>query len=246
MWAYKKTFLAYLLICSFSFLFFLLLLIPIKLIANQLITKSQLGRFKLSQLEGNFWQGSLKASVQSYLPIQVQWSISPSHLLNEQPVTEIHVNSGQSRLQIHSDFEGLTPALNVQGKLNSTEISSQLKLPNHAKMTGIIHIPHMKLSDNPPYFITSLEAQWEGGRVSANNNSNHLPALSIKSEQVDTKLITTITETSNQKNLIEIIATPDKQAEIKMTQYLLNLTNQGKLSDNESDFVIRFTEKLAF
>jgi len=31
-----------------------------------------------------------------------------------------------------------------------------------------------------------------------------------------------------------------------MTQYLLNLTNQGKLSDNESDFVIRFTEKLAF
>jgi len=246
MWAYKKTFLAYLLICSFSFLFFLLLLMPIKLIANQFITKSQLGRFKLSQLEGNFWQGSLKASNQARLSIHAEWSISPSHLFNDQAVTEIQLNSGQSKLQLHSNFESFMPALSVQGQLNSAEISSQLKLPNHAKMTGIIHIQHMKLEDRPPYFMTDLEAQWEGGRVSANNNSNQLPPLSIKSAQVDNKLITTITETSNQKNLIEIIATPDKQAEIKMTQYLLNLTNQGKLSDNESDFVIRFTEKLAF
>jgi len=246
MLAYKKMLLAYLLICSFSFILFLLLLMPIKLIANQFITKSQLGRFKLSQFEGNLWQGSLKASVQSYLPIQVQWSISPSHLLNEQPVTEIYINSGQSQLQIHSNFESFMPALSVQGQLNSAEISSQLKLPNRTKMTGIIHILHMKLSDNPPYFINSLEAYWEGGRVSANNNSNQLPPLNIKSAQVDNKLISTITETSNQKSLIEIIATPDKQAEVKMTQYLLNLTNQGKLSDNENDIVIRFTEKLAF
>jgi len=246
MLAYKKMLLAYLLLCSISFIFALLLLTPIKIIANQFITESQLGRFKLSQFEGNLWQGSLKASTQSYLPIQLQWSISPSHLLNEQPVTEIHVNSGQSQLQIHSNFESFMPALSVQGQLNSAEISSQLKLPNRTKMTGTIHIQHMKLSDNPPYFINSLDAQWEGGRVSANNNSNQLPPLSIKSAQVDNKLISTITETSNQKSLIEIIATPDKQAEVKMTQYLLNLTNQGKLSDNENDIVIRFTEKLAF
>jgi len=246
MLAYKKMLLAYLLLCSLSFLFALLLFTPIQIIANQFITESQIGRFKLSQFKGNLWQGSLKASDQNHIPIQVQWSISPSHLFHEQAVTEVHLNHGQSQLQIDSNFEGLTPALSVQGQLNSTEISSQLKLPNRAKMTGIIHIQHMTLNNTPPYFINSLKAQWDGGRVFANNNSNQLPPLSIQLEQVGDKLISTISDTSNQKSLIEITATPDKQAEVKMTQYLLNLTNQGKLSDNESDIVIRFTEKLAF
>jgi len=246
MFAYKKMLLAYLLLCSISFLLALLLLAPVKIIADYLITESQLGRFKLSQFEGNLWQGSLNASDQNHAPIQVQWSISPSHLFNEQAVTEVHINHGQSQLQIDSNFEGFMPALNVQGQLNSAEISSQLKLPNRAKMTGIIHIQHMILNNTPPYFINHLEAQWEGGRVSANNNSNQLPPLNIKLEQVADKLITTISDTNNQKSLMEITATPDKQAEVKMTQYLLNLTNQGKLSDNENDIVIRFTEKLAF
>ncbi|MDT8424367.1 MAG: hypothetical protein RQ733_00170 [Methyloprofundus sp.] len=42
------------------------------------------------------------------------------------------------------------------------------------------------------------------------------------------------------------MATPDQQAQIQLAQRLLVLAKQGALSDNERDYVIRFTEKLTF
>jgi len=243
---YKKTILSYLLLGSLSFVLSFMLLTPIKIIQEQFLPSSQINGFNFSQLTGNIWQGSLSASYRHQLKTKVQWTMSPSHLLTDKSFINISLSTHQSQLQLLSNFQGFSPQFKVQGKLNSREISSQLSLPKHAKMTGLVHIQNIRLKNAPPYFFDNLNIKWAGGTVSADNNSNLLPALKLSSTTENNIITLHISEEASQQILLKIIANPDKQAEIKITQRLLTLTKQGQLSDNEDEFVIRFTEKLNF
>ncbi|NOQ16750.1 MAG: hypothetical protein GQ581_06790 [Methyloprofundus sp.] len=244
--SYKKTLLSYLLLCIISFTLSFTLLTPIKIIQNILLPSAQINHFKFSQLTGNIWQGSLIASYQKELNTKVQWNINLSYLLTEKSVLKIILSTAQSQLQLLSNFQGLSPEFKLQGKLNSKEISSQLNLPKRAKMTGLVHIHKLNLKNAPPYYFDNLNIHWDGGYVSADNNRNQLPALNINSTKKNNELITHITEAKSKQILLKIIATADKQAEIQITQRLLTLNKQGKLSDDDNEFVIRFTEKLTF
>lgn len=244
--SYKTIIFAYIALCLVSFILCFALLTPVKVIQKQFLPSSQVAQIKLSELSGNLWQGSLVSSYKNKLKTNIYWSISPSHLLSSKPVIKISLSSAQSQLSLHSDFQGLSAKFVATGNLDSREISSQLSLPKGAKMTGKIHIENLDIANKPPYFIAQLKAHWDGGRVSADNKSNYLPALNIKSTTEAENLIINISKDSNKRNLLQIIAMANKQAEIKITQGLLNLTKQGKLSDDETEFVIRFTEKLTF
>ncbi len=243
---YKKTLLSYLLLCSISFTLFFVLLTPSQIIQDMFLPSAQIKHFKLSQLTGNIWQGSLNVSFHNKLNTKVQWTINLSYLLTEKSVTKITLSTAQSQLQLLSNFQGLSPVFKLHGKLNSKEISSQLNLAKQAKMVGVVHIHKLRLKNNPPYYFDNFNIHWDGGYVSADNNTNKLPALNIQSSQENKALVINITEAINKQVLLKIIATANKQAEIKMTQRLLTLTKQGKLSDDENEFVIRFTEKLKF
>jgi len=243
---YKKTILSYLFLSIISFFLSLALLTPVKIIAEKFIPSLQIADIKFSHLKGNLWLGSLKLSYKNKLKTKLNWSISLTNIFNAQPVTKIKLTTKQSQLNFTSNFQGLTPALSIQGKLDSQEISSQIKLPNQAKMNGLIHIKNINIQNKPPYYINNGELLWDGGTVSANRNKNRLPALGVLLEQNGEHLVSYVTENSNKQSLIEIVASNDKQAEIKVTQRLLSLTKQGKLSDDESEFVIRFTEQLKF
>lgn len=244
--AYNKAILSYLLLCSLSFILSFILLTPIKIIQEKFLPSSQINGFNFSQLTGNIWQGSLNASYRHKLKTKAQWTIHPSHLLTDESLIKISLSTHQSQLQFSSNFQGFSPEFKVQGKLNSREISSQLSLPKHAKMTGLVHIQNISLKNTPPYFFDNLNIKWAGGTVSADNNSNRLPALKVSSTTENDIITLHISEEASQQILLKIIANPDKQAEIKITQRLLTLTKQGQLSDNENEFVIRFTEKLNF
>lgn len=244
--SYKKTTLSYLLLCVFFFILSFTLLTPVKFIQDKFLPSAQINHFKLSQLSGNIWQGSLKASYHNKLNTKVQWTINPSYLLSETPVTQITLSTTKSQLRLTSKFKGIFPEFELQGELDSKEISSQLNLPKRAKMSGLIDIQSLTIKNDPPYYVDNLNINWAGGYVSADNNRNQLPALTIHSIKEKDELITHITEAKNKHILLKIIATTNKQAQIQMTQRLLTLTKQGRLSDNENEFVIRFTEKLKF
>lgn len=241
-----KTILNYVLLCSLSFIISFTFLTPIKVIQNIFLPSEKINQFSFSQLNGNIWQGSLHISYLKNLSTKIQWTIRPSNFFTNKSVTNITLSTAGSQLQLSSNFQELSPEFKLRGTLDSHEISSQLHLAKRAKMTGLIHIKNLTIKNKPPYFVDQLNIKWLGGLVSAGNNNNQLPALNIQSSQENNALVINITEAENKQILLKIIATANKQAEIKMTQQLLTLTKQGNLSDDKNEFVIRFTEKLKF
>jgi len=236
----------YALLCIFSFLIAFSILTPVRIIAQTLLPTSNMNGWQFDGLAGNLWQGEMQLRNQQGLNANINWHIQVSHIFSDQSVILVHAKTAQSKLDLSSSFNGLNPAFRLQGLLDSQEISAKLDLPNQASMTGDIEIESLFVEDLLPYYVTSGHALWSGGSVSANRKTNVLPALniSIKSEQGGLNI--QLTEKQTDINVIDIVATPDKQAEIQLAQRLLTLTKQGALSDNERDYVIRFTEKLTF
>jgi len=212
-----------------------------------LLPISQLKPVNIQHIKGNLWQGTLQLQYQR-LKANMQWEVHPSYLVSStQSVLNIQLSSTHSKLTLASNFQELmSPQLRLTGTLNSQEISSQLSLPQRAKMTGDITIKQLQFSNNPPYYLSHADIEWTGGQVSANNKNSHLPALQLHTQQTPEGLVSQLKEASNQKQLVLVTAHNNKQADINVTQRLLSLLNQGKLSDNEAEFVIRFTEQLKF
>jgi hypothetical protein len=211
-----------------------------------LLPSAEIKHIKLAQLTGNLWQGSAIASYHNKLNTKINWAINLSHIFSEQSVTTITLSTAKSELLLSSNFNGLSPEFKVQGKLDSQEISSQIALPKRVKMTGIVDIQNLNLINVAPYYMDKVNIDWAGGAVTDDNNHTQLPALSFRSIQENGQLIINMTETAHQQLLLKIKTTANKQAEIQITQRLLTLTKQGKLSDDENEFVIRFTENLTF
>jgi len=227
-----------------SFLTAFVLLAPVKFLVRTFLPSQQVGVWKLDNLSGNLWQGTMQVGNQKGVNTQLAWQVNITNLLGTDSVMAIDAETERSSLTIHSSFQGLSPAFSLQGQIDSQEISRQLKLPNNAGMTGNIDIKELIVKNKPPYYVASGDAVWAGGYVSANGKRNSLPALliSITPEQDDLNI--QLNEQATDINLIKIVATSEKQAKIQIAQRLLKLTKQGALSDNERDYVIRFTEKL--
>lgn len=236
----------YALLCTFSFLIAFSALTPARIIAQTLLPSSRMGVWQINELAGNLWQGQMQLRNQQGLNANINWHIQVSHIFSDQSVILVHAQTAQSKLDLASSFKGLIPAFSLQGLLDSQEISTKLGLPDQASMTGDIQIEELFAEYLPPYYITSGHALWSGGSVSANRKTNRLPALNISIKSEQDALNIRLSEKQTDINVIDIVATPDKQAEIQLAQRLLTLTKQGALSDNERDYVIRFTEKLTF
>jgi len=240
----KHNLFRYLALYLLSFVIALAVLTPMKLIISTL-PLAQLKGVTLQKIQGNLWQGSLQLRYQK-LKTQVQWAIHPSHVFSDKSVLNLQLKTPKSQITLKSDFDGLNPQLKLVGNLNSQEISRKLTLPQHANMTGNIIIKQLLFNNTPPYYLKQADIHWAGGQISANNKNSSLPALQLRSQKKQEILINQVFEASNQKQLILISAHQNKQADINVSQRLLSLLNQGKLSDNEDEFVIRFTEQLTF
>jgi len=202
--------------------------------------------WQFDDLAGNLWQGQMQLRNQQGLNANINWQIQVSHIFSDQSVILVHAKTAQSKLDLGSSFKGLSPAFKLQGLLDSQEISAKLDLPSQASMTGDIEIESLFVEDLPPYYVTSGHALWSGGRISADRKTNVLPALNVSINSEQDALNIQLSEKQTSINVIDIVAKPDKQVKIQVAQRLLTLTKQGALSDNERDYVIRFTEKLTF
>ncbi len=236
----------YILLSSFSFLLALAVLTPTRIIARQLLPNLRIADWQLYGLQGNIWQGQLQVSNAHALNINITWGLHPTNLFSDAAVMQIRAQSAHSKLYAHSKFNGLQAAFKLYGNIDGHELSSKLEQIKPFSMTGAVTIQQLLITDTPPYYIATGLLHWSGGKVSDQLQSSNLPALDINLIKQNNTLHIKLIERSTQFDLINIQVNAHKQANIQITQRLLNLTEQATLSDNEQDIVVRFTENLTF
>lgn len=236
----------YILLSIFSFLLALAVLTPTRIITQQLLPNLRIADWQLHDLQGNIWQGQLQASNSQDLNIKSSWELHPTNLFNDAAVIQIHAESEHSKLYVHSKFNGLQAAFKLYGSIDSHELSAKLEQIQPFSMTGAVTVQQLLITDTPPYYISTGILHWAGGKVSNQQESSSLPALDINLMKQNNTLHIKLSEQNTKFELINIQAKSNKQADIQITQRLLNLTEQATLSENEQDIVVRFTENLMF
>ncbi len=246
MFNHTKIIFSYLLLCLLSFSLFFIIFTPTQFISDYFLDQKANNAWKVTNEQGNIWQGNLNLTHKKGLTANINWLFKPLNYFTNDVVIAINLNNQHSKLTLNSQLSSFDPQFILNGTLDAAHITRSYPLPQHASMTGTITINDLSFNNNPPYYIQSGNLLWSGGKVSANRKTNKLPKLNLLLETEQQDLVINIIEHNSQLNLINIHAHTNKQADIKLYQQLLTLTKQGALSEQPTDVVIRFTEKLKF
>lgn len=226
----------------------LILLMPARYIIQPIFQQPALISWTHITSTGTIWQGTLKANSPLDLTLNIHWQIKPLHIFNSKSVFHLNASTPLSNLTLYTDFKGFKPTLRARAQINNTELNQHIKLPQNTQLSGQLTIKDAYIENNPPYYLKTATAYWSGGVIYADKQKyGPLPALDIIVNNNKPKTVTiNITEKNSTLNLIDIHAAQNKIAEFNIYQRLLTLLHQEKLSEQDSERVIRFTETLIF
>ena len=220
----------------------LIYFMPAKWFYQQLVIDKLPKAIKLQQIEGTLWQGSAWVKYQRYPKIQTSWNV-----LNWDSLFKLEAKNNFLDLRLLSNFQGFDAAFKLSGTLDAEALTRQIKLPNKTRLSGSIELQQVDLLPSfSPYYISSAQLHWSGGQVRMKKQQYSLPALNVIVTKQNQGLEILLQQQDNSKKLIQIQANNNKELAIQISQRFLTLSNQGQLSENPDEYVIRVKEKLQF
>jgi len=149
-----------------TFLLFIILFAPAKVIWRLLDDKVSPSLFSLSHIEGTFWQGSADLTGKFLPPGEIEWQINPIHLITGKVMTH---------LSLHGSFHNLTTSVSMESKqLHINELSGSVQaeavnplIDNYGfQVSGNLDLQdlNLHLAEN---WIEHLSGnlEWSGGMV---------------------------------------------------------------------------------
>lgn len=157
----------YFIVGSLAFLLFLVAMLPLNVVYQQLNPNLPI---RVQSVSGTLWSGSIVASHPMVSQFTVNWEMSPASLFSLSLSPEVEIQSDLVQLAFQADINPVTMNVSVtegKGYLSSSVLNQALKA-QRVKLSGDLELSNLNLTANLNERLASEatgQLVWMGGTV---------------------------------------------------------------------------------